>query len=230
MVVLPYKDRLELISKYLQQLIMESLGKELDMNGNRVSQGLTVFGNKGSTDQHAYIQQLREGKNNFFAAFIEVLKDRTGQEMEVEPGITSGDYLQGFMLGTRQALYDNERESITLTVHEVSPFTIGVLLALFERAVGYYAMLVNINAYHQPGVEAGKKAATKVIDLELKTLGILSNPVGLALTAKEIANKAGSPEEIETIFKICEHLAANPQRGLRRIDGISRFEGQYQLC
>jgi len=230
MVVLPYKDRLELISKYLQQLIMESLGKELDMNGNRVSQGLTVFGNKGSTDQHAYIQQLREGKNNFFAAFIEVLKDRTGQEMEVEPGITSGDYLQGFMLGTRQALYDNERESITLTVHEVSPFTIGVLIALFERAVGYYAMLVNINAYHQPGVEAGKKAATKVIDLELKTLGILSNPVGLALTAKEIANKAGSPEEIETIFKICEHLAANPQRGLRRIDGISRFEGKYQLC
>ena len=191
---------------------------------------MTVFGNKGSTDQHAYIQQLREGKNNFFAAFIEVLKDRTGQEMEVEPGITSGDYLQGFMLGTRQALYDNERESITLTVHEVSPFTIGVLLALFERAVGYYAMLVNINAYHQPGVEAGKKAATKVIDLELKTLGILSNPVGLALTAKEIANKAGSPEEIETIFKICEHLAANPQRGLRRIDGISRFEGKYQLC
>ena len=59
LVVLPYKDRLELFSRYLQQLIMESLGKERDLAGNVVKQGLTVFGNKGSTDQHAYVQQLR---------------------------------------------------------------------------------------------------------------------------------------------------------------------------
>ena len=61
MVVLPYKDRLELFSKYLQQLIMESLGKEHDLAGRQVFQGLTVYGNKGSTDQHAYVQQLRDG-------------------------------------------------------------------------------------------------------------------------------------------------------------------------
>jgi len=53
MVVLPYKDRLELFSRYLQQLVMESLGKELDLNRNVANQGLSVFGNKGSTDQHA---------------------------------------------------------------------------------------------------------------------------------------------------------------------------------
>src|SRR6185369_5019153 len=68
MVVLPYKDRLELFSKYLQQLIMESLGKERDLSGKQVHQGLSVFGNKGSTDQHAYVQQLRDGINNFFVA------------------------------------------------------------------------------------------------------------------------------------------------------------------
>jgi len=51
MVVLPYKDRLELFSKYLQQLLMESLGKEKDLAGNVVQQGISVFGNKGSTDQ-----------------------------------------------------------------------------------------------------------------------------------------------------------------------------------
>ena len=76
MVVLPYKDRLELLSKYLQQLIMESLGKQLDLKGTVVNQGITVLGNKGSTDQHSYIQQLRDGLNNFFAVFVEVLRDR----------------------------------------------------------------------------------------------------------------------------------------------------------
>src|SRR5437867_2192993 len=76
MVVLPYKDSLELFSRYLQQLVMESLGKEFDLSGKVVHQGITVFGNKGSTDQHAYVQQLRDGLANFFVTFIEVLQDR----------------------------------------------------------------------------------------------------------------------------------------------------------
>src|SRR4030043_1349018 len=54
MVILPYKDRLELFPKYLQQLLMESLGKERDLNGQRVNQGISVYCNKGSTDQHAH--------------------------------------------------------------------------------------------------------------------------------------------------------------------------------
>src|SRR5438093_6390629 len=69
MVVLPYKDRLLLFSRYLQQLVMESLGKRLDLDGRRVDQGISVYGNKGSTDQHAYVQQLRDGVNNFFVVF-----------------------------------------------------------------------------------------------------------------------------------------------------------------
>src|SRR4029078_12457438 len=76
MVILPYKDRLALFSRYLQQLVMESLGKEKDRAGKVVNQGIAVYGNKGYTDQHAYVQQLREGINNFFVTFIEVLKDK----------------------------------------------------------------------------------------------------------------------------------------------------------
>ena len=49
---------------------MESLGKEDDLDGNKVYQGIAVYGNKGSTDQHAYVQQLREGIANFFLTFI----------------------------------------------------------------------------------------------------------------------------------------------------------------
>jgi len=70
MVVLPYKDRMLLLSRYLQQLVMESLGKEHDRQGRTVNQGLAVYGNKGSTDQHAYVQQLRDGRHDFFALFL----------------------------------------------------------------------------------------------------------------------------------------------------------------
>jgi len=207
MVVLPYKDRLLLFSRYLQQLVMESLGKELDLKGNVVNQGIAVYGNKGSTDQHAYVQQLREGVNNFFVTFIEVLKDRGSPSMEVEPGVTSGDFLQGFYLGTRDALSEKDRWSISLTLPDVTPRTLGMLIALYERVVGLYASLIGINAYHQPGVEAGKKAATGVIGLKLKLTSALKAAPGQAFTAEALAHHVGGDPELA--FKILEHLAAN---------------------
>ena len=226
LIVLPYKDRLELFSKYLQQLIMESLGKELDLEGKRVNQGLTVLGNKGSTDQHSFIQQLREGMNDFFVTFIRVLQDRKGKSLEVEPAVTAGDYLDGFFQGTRQALHDNGRESITITIGQLSPFSVGVLIALFERTVGLYALLININAYHQPGVEAGKKAAATVIALQDRVMECLKQEAR-ALKPAEIAELIESPEEVETVFLICEHLAANPDRGVRKTLGSTPFNSQY---
>lgn len=215
-IVLPYKDRLELFSKYLQQLIMESLGKELDLDGKRVNQGLTVLGNKGSTDQHSYIQQLRDGLDNFFVAFIRVLKDRANVSMEVEPEVTTGDYLDGFYQGTRSALYENGRESLTVTVESVTPQTVGALIALFERVVGLYSWLVNVNAYHQPGVEAGKKAATTVIQLQTKILGSMTPQ---PRTPEAIAEVISAPSEVETVYLICEHLAANGR--IRKEQGAS---------
>lgn len=204
MVVLPYKDRLLLFSRYLQQLVMESLGKQFDLKGNKVEQGLTVYGNKGSTDQHAYVQQLREGVANFFAVFIRVLEDG-GSRLEVEPGVTAGDYLHGFLLGTRAALYENGRESMTITVPRVDARVVGGLIALFERAVGLYASLIGVNAYHQPGVEAGKKAAASVLALQGKVLAALSDE---PRTADQVAAAVGA-EQAETVHLLLEHLAAN---------------------
>lgn len=204
MVVLPYKDQLLLFGRYLQQLVMESLGKGEDQDGLKVEQGITVYGNKGSTDQHAYIQQLREGVNNFFVTFIEVLEDG-GPAWEVEPGITAGDYLRAFLLGTREALSENERESMTITIRRVDAWTLGVLIALFERAVGFYASLVNINAYHQPGVEAGKRAAAEVLELQRKVEDSLSFT---ARDAEEVAAALGLPDQAETVFKLLQFLAA----------------------
>src|SRR5438105_11622246 len=209
MVVLPYKDRLLLFSRYLQQLVMESLGKERDLDGRKVNQGIAVYGNKGSTDQHAYVQQLRDGVNNFFVTFIEVRKGRAGKSIEVEPGATSADFLEGFLRGTRTALFESGRDSITVSVPEVTPAAVGALIALYERAVGFYASLVNINAYHQPGVEAGKKAAGAVIELQRKLLARLRSERREPRTAEELAAAIGAPDEVETVFKVLEHLAVN---------------------
>lgn len=204
MVVLPYKDSLVLFSKYLQQLIMESLGKAEDLDGNPVNQGIAVYGNKGSTDQHAYVQQLRDGLHNFFATFIEVRKGRDGRSISVDGTNTSADYLQGFLRGTRSALYENGRHSVLISIEEVTARTLGHLIALFERTVTLYASLVNINAYHQPGVEAGKAAATVFLDLLNQVRGHLTAE---DKTADDIATEiSGDPEDV---FHALVHLASN---------------------
>jgi glucose-6-phosphate isomerase len=222
MVVLPYKDRLLLFSRYLQQLVMESLGKRLNLKGERVDQGIAVYGNKSATDQHAYVQQLRDGVNNFFATFIRVLESG-GFAHEVEPGVTAGDYLNGFLLGTRAALFENDRESITITIPRVDARIVGGLIALFERAVGLYASLIGINACNQPGVEAGKKAAASILALQGKVLAALS---AAPQTAEQIASAVGVPDSAETVCLLLEHLAAN---GRARSSGTDA-PGQMTFC
>lgn len=235
MVILPYKDRLALFSRYLQQLVMESLGKEKDLDGNIVHQGIAVYGNKGSTDQHAYVQQLRDGVLNFFVTFIEVGRDRPASAkatarqarspVEVEPGFTSGDYLHGFLRGTRSALYQSGRESITVSIPEVNAFNLGVLIALYERTVGFYASLVNVNAYDQPGVEAGKKAATKLLQLQQQVREHLG--AGAGKTAEEIARSIdANPEDV---FHALRHLASNDSR-IRVQPGNQPADDQFSMA
>jgi glucose-6-phosphate isomerase len=211
MVVLPYADRLVLLSRYLQQLVMESLGKREDRQGGEVWQGLTVYGNKGSTDQHAYVQQLRDGLPDFFAGFVRVLtSDADRGAIEVEPGVTSGDCLDGFYQGTRSALAERGRPSLTITLERLDAPTLGAVIALFERTVGLYAELIDINAYHQPGVEAGKLAARSVLTLQHRFL------------------RAVGPEP-RTVAELAETLASEPfavwQLG-RRLALTGRVRGE----
>ncbi|MBC8243843.1 MAG: glucose-6-phosphate isomerase [Verrucomicrobia bacterium] len=229
MVILPYKDRLELFPKYLQQLIMESLGKEFDLDGQVVNQGITVYGNKGSTDQHAYIQQLREGVHNFFATFIRVLTDRDGASMEVEKGITTGDYLDGLYQGTRDALYQNNRQSITVTVDKTEEYNLGVLIALYERTVGFYSCIVNINSYHQPGVQAGKKAAGDILQLQSKIIDFLNKNSNLTHSITAIAEGIRAIGEKEKIYLICQHLSAQKERGIKKTGSSSLETVSYQV-
>ena len=95
---------------------------------------------------------------------------------------------------------------MTLSVQRVNARTVGVLIALFERAVGFYGSLVNINAYHQPGVEAGKKAAAVVLELQNKIAAQLTDT---PQTAEELATVMDAEDEVETVYLLCEHLVAN---------------------
>ena len=225
MVVLPYKDRLVLLSRYLQQLVMESLGKRLDRTGREVFQGLAVYGNKGSTDQHAYVQQLRDGRHDFFATFVRVLLDRDGPSasFEVEPGVTSGDYLDGFFQGTRAALAESGRASATITIDAADERSLGAIVSLFERAVGIYAELVDVNAYHQPGVEAGKKAAALVLARQRKLAAALTRE---PRTTVAIAAAVG--EDPADCWPILCHLAANGRA--RRLGAPDPRMARFQLA
>ena len=219
MVVLPYRDRLESLARYLQQLVMESIGKEKDLNGDVVEQGLTVYGNKGSTDQHAYIQQLREGRSDFFTTFIEVLEEPVHEPFKVEPGIRSGDFLQGFLLGTLEALTEKKRPSLTLSLERLNAKTLGSLIALYERSVGLYASLIGINAYHQPGVESGKKAAARIVVLKTRLFSILKSEADQSFSVDELALKTGQESDKDLVFNLLESLRIN-----RRIEGSSESD------
>ena len=230
MVVLPYKDRLLLFSRYLQQLVMESLGKQKDLEGRVVHQGLTVYGNKGSTDQHAYVQQLRDGMANFFVTFVRVLRRPRGAEPRGRARAPpAGTTSTGSCSGRGSALYESGRPSLTLTIPDVSARSLGMLIALYERAVGLYASLVDVNAYHQPGVEAGKKAAASVLELQRKLLAALVARGARGGTCEELAEAAGAPDEVETVFHILERLAANPERDIGRRPGSTPFAAIYSF-
>ncbi|MDR0340563.1 MAG: glucose-6-phosphate isomerase [Puniceicoccales bacterium] len=210
MVVLPYCDALRGLSPYLQQLTMESLGKRLSRKGETVHQGLTVYGNRGSTDQHSYVQQLRDGLKNFFVTFVEVLR---GQELRATAAQKSaGEYLEGFFLGTREALAAEGRPSITITLRQVDASSLGLLVALFERAVGFYGEFIDVNAYDQPGVEAGKRAADRSLRL-LRDIEKFLERAGMGPDGKNasaVAAALGRTEEMEMVFKWLEFLRAQP--------------------
>jgi glucose-6-phosphate isomerase len=207
MVIVPYADRLVLLARYLQQLVMESLGKEFDLDGNAVYQGLNVFGNKGGTDAHAFIQQLNDGRNDFFVTFIEILKD--AKTLDMGDGLTMGNYLHNFQQGLANALAGKGRSVVNMVFEELTPTTIGMIIALYERAVAAYAEMINVNAFHQPGVEAYKKISNQINALtEAVQKAIADNP-GMSGSAADFAKAADAADSVAEVAGILNKLAVN---------------------
>ncbi len=217
MVVVPYSDRLVLFSKYMQQLVMESLGKEKGLDGNIVHQGLSVFGNKGGTDAHAFMQQLNDGRDDFFVTFIEVLRDSA--IIPIKQGITMGDYLHAFQKGLTDALTSKGRQVIQIQIDNLDASTLGMMIALYERAVAVYGELININSFNQPGVEAYKLASNRVVQLISDLEVALASLGSWSGTAKELFEKVELGENVTEVDGILAKFAVN--NDIRNFDGFS---------
>lgn len=162
-----YGSLLSGLARWYQQLWAESLGKRLNRQGEEVFCGQTPLVSIGTTDQHSLLQLFCDGPNNKSITFLEVSKFPQQPTIEEEPAPhETTDYLKGkslqeVLLAERKAielsLTANARPNTTFLLPEISPFTLGELIYLFELQTAYAGELYNINAYDQPGVEEGKR-------------------------------------------------------------------------
>jgi glucose-6-phosphate isomerase len=168
-VMMPYAQSLKDVADWYAQLWAESLGKKHDLDGNVVNIGPTPVKALGVTDQHSQVQLYAEGRFDKIVNFISV--ERFKNQVDVprgwpdSPGV---NYLGGHSLnelmkvereGTAIALAESGRPSVTFTLPEVNAFTVGQLMYLLEVQTAAIGELFRINAFDQPGVEAGKIAA-----------------------------------------------------------------------
>jgi len=227
MVLLPYSDRLRLLPRYVQQLVMESVGKRLDRQGRVIEHGLTVYGNKGSSDQHSYFQQLRDGRDDSFVTFVRVRHDGFADGSADEQGSTLAEYLHANLAGSREALQASGRDSVTLTVPDAGAASLGQLVALFERTVSIYSELVDVNAYHQPAVDKFAADATLALrSAVLEELRAASGP----LSALDTAAAVGRPEAAAVVFEILEAMARGSRHGVRIADGSAPADLRFSLA
>lgn len=168
-VVVPYTSKLDLLVEYIQQLDMESLGKNIHTNGAfcKIDTGQIVWGGPGIEGQHAYFQLIHQGKTVVPVDFygLKPNKKNNNQENMRSTFLLSTIKAQADALffGDKKNNFDGNRPSSIFLLDEISPRILGSLLAMQEHRVFTMASIWNINAFDQPGVELGKKLLLKNI-------------------------------------------------------------------
>ena len=174
LVTMPYADALFGIADWFRQLWAESLGKRLSTTGEEVFTGQTPIKALGAIDQHSQIQLYTEGPNDKQISLIGVERYRAEVTIaDVPAGIPALDYLDGAELGqllqreevaTAWALTQAKRPNFTITAPVVDAAVIGEFFYLYELQTVMAGGLLNVNAFGQPGVEAGKNATYALMD------------------------------------------------------------------
>lgn len=168
--VVPYSQRLGLLPSFLQQLCMESLGKSVDHSGKRVdyNTGDIIWGTAGTNGQHSYFQLLHQGTEFIPVDFI-AAANSDAAEGEAHQHLLANCFSQSLALMEGKLDADSphkvvvgNKPSNTLLLDELSPYNLGMLLALYEHKVFTLSVLWNINAFDQWGVELGKKLSSEV--------------------------------------------------------------------
>ncbi|MBK8019461.1 MAG: glucose-6-phosphate isomerase [Betaproteobacteria bacterium] len=187
--VLPYSQYLHRLPAYLQQLDMESNGKQIDREGNRVDHptGAIVWGEPGTNGQHAFFQLLHQGTQivpcDFIVAAVGAHESGRHHEMLLANCLAqtqalafgkSGDEAQDEMLAAGMPAerasflspyrsFPGNRPSTTILLERLDPYALGALIALYEHRVFVQSVLWNINAFDQWGVELGKQLAGNLL-------------------------------------------------------------------
>jgi glucose-6-phosphate isomerase len=168
--VLPYDHRLRDFTRFLQQLIMESNGKQVDRNGTRVDYATcpVYFGEPGTNGQHAFYQLLHQGTEPIPADFIAVVNPAHAHK-EHHTKLLANCFAQSeaLMDGSANAdpfrNFEGNRPSNTLLLKELSPESLGALIALYEHIVFVQGVIWNIFSFDQWGVELGKVLAKQIL-------------------------------------------------------------------
>lgn len=167
-VMMPYADGLKFIADWYCQLWAESLGKEVDNDGNVINAGQTPVKSLGVTDQHSQVQLYTEGPFDKVITFLAVDKYRTEvvipegcediPDVHFLSGHTMNELINAERSATEYALTVKERLNHTIYLPEINAFTIGELLYYFEMQTAFEGEMLGVNTYNQPGVENGKNA------------------------------------------------------------------------
>jgi glucose-6-phosphate isomerase len=215
--VLPYHSYLQHLPAYLQQLSMESLGKSVNKDAQEINYptGNIIWGELGSNGQHAFFQLLHQGKIFIPVDFIVpiylehqeithtkyILANALAQAQALMQGKKSEEVYQEMLKNNYSAeeikkllphrVYPGNRPSTMILLENLSPRTIGLLLATYEHKVFVQSVIWNINPFDQWGVELGKELAERY----LNTLNKFSTPQNQTLKniKKTLANRNSFP-------------------------------------
>lgn len=188
--VLPYDERLRLLPNYLQQLVMESLGKSVRLDGEMLTTDTVPvwWGGAGTDTQHSFFQALHQGTQIVPADFIGVIRADHAHESNHTALLANllaqtEAFANGRANDDPHRAYAGDRPSTLFLLDALTPESLGALIALYEHSVYLQATLWGINAFDQFGVELGKEVANTLLPA-LRGEGEASDPVTQALLAE----------------------------------------------
>ena len=168
--VIPYCQRLALLVPYLQQLEMESNGKSATRAGEALSWATSpvIWGQTGTSGQHAFFQMLHQGTRLVPIDLIGLVHDETSpaahHQMLLSNMIAQSEALmRGRSSPEQHRHYPGNRPSTTLLLDDLTPYRLGMLLALYEHKVFVQSVIWDINPFDQWGVELGKQLAAELL-------------------------------------------------------------------
>ena len=175
MAIIPYCTALSRLAPHIQQLSMESLGKNATAASQPVDYptGTIIFGEPGTNAQHSFFQLAHQGQA-FPVEFIGVIKPAFQGEQAMSKGVYNHQELWANMIAQANALvmgkddadparyFEGNRPSSTLLINDLSPESLGSLLSFYEAKTVYEGFILGINPFDQFGVELGKKLASEI--------------------------------------------------------------------